>query len=305
MDFGSREPPPGAGLHHLLRVDSRFRGNDALWEGSRSMPAAWARSRRDRLGIIYCRPDLWYWRQPRARIRHMAQPIDLYYWPTPNGWKITIFLEEAGIPYDLAPVDITSGDQHEEEFLRISPNNKMPAIVDPEGPDGEPFSLSESGAILIYLAEKTGKFLPETPRDRYLVLQWLMFQMGHVGPMLGQAHHFRGYAPEKIPYAIERYTDEATRLYGVIDRRLSEAAYFAGVEYTIADMAIFPWLVSHERQGQDLEDYPNLKRWYEGMESRPAVSRALEVGKELRRSLDEMDDDTRRSLFGGGPKRGL
>ena len=299
MVFGSREPPPGAGLHLLLRVDPRLRGNDALWEGSRSMPAAWGRSHRDRLGIIYCRPDAWYWRQPRARIRHMAQPIELYYWPTPNGWKITIFLEEAGFPYDLAPVDITSGDQYEEEFLRISPNNKMPAIVDPEGPDGEPFSLSESGAILIYLAEKTGKFLPETQRDRYLVLQWLMFQMGHVGPMLGQAHHFRGYAPEKIPYAIERYTDEATRLYGVMDRRLSEAAYFAGDEYTIADMAIFPWLVSHERQGQDLEDYPNLKRWYEGMESRPAVSRALEVGKELRRSLDEMDDDTRRSLFGG------
>ena len=153
----------------------------------------------------------------------MAQPIDLYYWPTPNGWKVTIFLEEVGLPYNLAPVDITSGDQYEEDFLKISPNNKMPAIVDPEGPDGEPMSLSESGAILLYLADKTGRFLPESPRDRYLVLQWLMFQMGHVGPMLGQAHHFRGYAPEKIPYAIERYTDEATRLYGVMDRRLSEA----------------------------------------------------------------------------------
>jgi GST-like protein len=228
----------------------------------------------------------------------MAQPIDLYYWPTPNGWKITIFLEEADLPYDLVPVDITSGDQHEEEFLRISPNNKIPAIVDPEGPDGKPMSLSESGAILIYLSEKTGRFMPQTPRDRYLVLQWLMFQMGHVGPMLGQAHHFRGYAPEEIPYAIERYTDEAARLYGVMDRRLSEAAYFAGDEYTIADMAIFPWLTSYDRQGQDLEDYPNVKRWYETMESRPAVARALEVGKELRRSLEEMDDDTRRSLFG-------
>jgi GST-like protein len=228
----------------------------------------------------------------------MAQPIDLYYWPTPNGWKITIFLEEADLPYDLVPVDITSGDQHEEEFLRISPNNKIPAIVDPEGPDGKPMSLSESGAILIYLSEKTGRFMPQTPRDRYLVLQWLMFQMGHVGPMLGQAHHFRRYAPEEIPYAIERYTDEAARLYGVMDRRLSEAAYFAGDEYTIADMAIFPWLTSYDRQGQDLEDYPNVKRWYETMESRPAVARALEVGKELRRSLEEMDDDTRRSLFG-------
>jgi GSH-dependent disulfide-bond oxidoreductase len=234
----------------------------------------------------------------RARISSMTEPIYLYYWPTPNGWKLTIFLEEVGLPYRIVPVDITSGDQYEAEFLKISPNNKMPAIVDPEGPDGEPISLSESGAILIYLADKTGRFMPESPRDRYLVLQWLMFQMGHVGPMLGQAHHFRGYAPETIPYAIDRYTDEATRLYGVMDRRLSEAEYFAGEEYTIADMAIFPWLRSHERQGQDLDDYPNVKRWYETLESRPAVARALEVGKDLRRSLDEMDEDTRRSLFG-------
>jgi GSH-dependent disulfide-bond oxidoreductase len=234
----------------------------------------------------------------RARISSMTEPIDLYYWPTPNGWKLTIFLEEVGLPYRIVPVDITSGDQYEAEFLKISPNNKMPAIVDPEGPDGEPISLSESGAILLYLADKTGRFMPESPRDRYLVLQWLMFQMGHVGPMLGQAHHFRGYAPETIPYAIDRYTDEATRLYGVMDRRLSEAEYFAGEEYTIADMAIFPWLRSHERQGQDLDDYPNVKRWYETLESRPAVARALEVGKDLRRSLDEMDEDTRRSLFG-------
>jgi GST-like protein len=233
----------------------------------------------------------------------MAQPIDLHYWPTPNGWKITIFLEETGLPYRIMPVDITSGDQYDEEFLKISPNNKIPAIVDPEGPDGEPISLSESGAILIYLSDKMGKFMPEPLRDRYLVLQWLMFQMGHVGPMLGQAHHFRGYAPEKIPYAIDRYTDEAARLYGVMDRRLSEAAYFAGDEYTIADMAIFPWLTSHERQGQDLENYPNVKRWYEGIESRPAVARAREVGMELRRSLDEMDEDTRVSLFGGSGAR--
>jgi len=234
----------------------------------------------------------------------MAQPIDLYYWPTPNGWKITIFLKEAGLPYNLVPVDITSGDQYESEFLEISPNNKIPAIIDPEGPGGEPISLFESGAILLYLAEKTCMFLPEAARERYLVLQWLMFQMGHVGPMLGQAHHFRGYAPEKIPYAIARYTDEAARLYRVMDRRLSEADYFAGEEYTIADMAIYPWLVSHERQGQDLDDYPDIKRWYEGMEARPAVGRALEVGKELRRSLDDMDDKTRQALFGGGPKRG-
>jgi GST-like protein len=151
---------------------------------------------------------------------------------------------------------------------------------------------------LLYLADKTSRFMPESPRDRHLVSQWLMFQMGHVGPMLGQAHHFRGYAPEKVPYAIERYTDEAARLYGVMDQRLSEAEYFAGDEYTIADMAIFPWLTSYERQGQDLDDYPNVKRWYETIESRPAVVRAREVGKELRRSLEEMDEDTRTSLFG-------
>jgi GST-like protein len=233
----------------------------------------------------------------------MAQPIDLYYWPTPNGWKIGIFLEEVGLPYRIVPVDITSGDQYEEEFLKISPNNKIPAIVDPEGPDGEPISLAESGAILLYLADKTGRFMPESPRDRYLVLQWLMFQMGHVGPMLGQAHHFRGYAPEEVPYAIERYTDEAARLYRVMDRRLSEAEYFAGEEYTIADMAIFPWLISHERQGQNLEDYPNVNRWFETIESRPAVVQAREVGKELRRSLDNMDDDIRKVLFGGPATR--
>jgi GST-like protein len=233
----------------------------------------------------------------------MAQPIDLYYWPTPNGWKITILLEEVGLPYSIVPVDITSGDQYEEEFLKISPNNKMPAIVDPEGPDGEPISLFESGAILLYLADKTGKFMPGSERDRYIVLQWLMFQMGHVGPMLGQTHHFRGYAPEEVPYAIERYTNEAARLYGVMDRRLSETEYFADDEYTIADMAIFPWLLSHERQGQNLDDFPNVKRWFETIESRPAVARAREVGQDLRRSLEEMDDDTRKALFGGPPRR--
>jgi len=234
----------------------------------------------------------------------MAQPIDLYYWPTPNGHKITIFLEEVDLPYNVMPVDIAAGDQFDPGFLKISPNNKMPAIVDPEGPDGAPISLFESGAILIYLAEKTGRFLPQTPRERYAVLQWLMFQMGHVGPMLGQAHHFRQYAPETIPYAIKRYTDEAARLYGVIDRRLAEASFVAGDEYTIADVAIFPWLRSHENQGQSLADYPNLKRWYEGLESRPAVRRGLDVGKELRRTLDRnMDEKTRTTLFGGGPNQ--
>ncbi|MGH3147924.1 MAG: glutathione S-transferase N-terminal domain-containing protein, partial [Rubrobacter sp.] len=172
----------------------------------------------------------------------MAQPIDLYYWPTPNGKKISIFLEETGLPYNIVPVNIAAGDQYESEFLKISPNNKMPAIVDPEGPGGKPISLSESGAILIYLSEKTGAYFPQTPQERYAVLQWLMFQMGHVGPMLGQAHHFRQYAPETIPYAVERYTDEASRLYGVIDGQLAETPFIAGEEYTIADMAIFTWL---------------------------------------------------------------
>ena len=233
----------------------------------------------------------------------MAQPIDLYYWPTPNGWKITIFLEEVNLPYNVVPVDIAAGDQYEPEFLKISPNNKMPAIIDPEGPDGAPITLFESGAILIYLADKTERFFPQTPRERYAVLQWLMFQMGHVGPMLGQAHHFRQYAPEKIPYAVERYTNEAARLYRVIDRRLAETTFIAGDEYTIADMAIFPWLRSHENQGQSLDDYPSLKRWYEGMEARPAIRRALDVGKELRRSLADMNEETRKILFGGGPER--
>jgi len=229
----------------------------------------------------------------------MAQPIDLYFWPTPNGWKPAIFLEEVGLPYNVVPVDIGAGDQFDPEFLKISPNNKMPAIVDPEGPDGEPISIFESGAILIYLAEKTGRFLPEAPRARYEVLQWLMFQMGGVGPMLGQAHHFRQYAPEEIPYAIERYTNEAARLYGVMDRRLGEAEWFAAGDYTIADIAIFPWVVPYERQGQDLNDYPNLKRWFEAMHERPAVKRALSVGEEMRKELSrDMDEETRQTLFG-------
>jgi GST-like protein len=228
----------------------------------------------------------------------MAEAIDLYYWPTPNGWKITIFLEEVELPYNVIPVDITDGDQFEPEFLKISPNNKMPAIIDSEGPDGAPISIFESGAILIYLSEKTDKFLPGSPRERYEVLQWLMFQMGHVGPMLGQAHHFRQYAPEEIPYAIDRYTNEATRLYEIMDQRLSETDYFAGGEYSIADMAIYPWLVSHERQGQRLEDFPNLARWYENIATRPAVERALEVGSELRRPITDLDEKARDALFG-------
>jgi GSH-dependent disulfide-bond oxidoreductase len=227
----------------------------------------------------------------------LTQPIDVYYWPTPNGHKMTIFMEETGLPYQIVPVDITAGDQFEEEFLEISPNNKMPAIVDPEGPDGEPISIFESGAILIYLAEKTGRLLPQTPRERYRTLEWLMFQMASVGPMLGQNHHFRQYAPEKIPYAIDRYTDEAARLYGVMDRHLVDHEYFVD-EYTIADIAIFPWLTSHERQGQDMADFPNLARWYEEVKARPAVRRALDVGKELKKDINEVDEAARKRLFG-------
>lgn len=234
----------------------------------------------------------------------MTRPIELYYWPTPNGWKITIFLEEVELPYNIIPIDITAGDQFQNEFLEISPNNKMPAIVDPEGPDGEPISVFESGAILVYLAEKTGRFYARSPRERYRVMQWLMFQMGSVGPMLGQAHHFRRYAPEKLPYAVDRYTNEATRLYQVMDEHLSEMAYFAGAEYSIADMAIYPWTVSHEDQGQRLEDYPNLKRWYRSIEARPAVRRALEVGKELRRPPEELDEKSREALFGNKRRTG-
>ncbi|MEJ7631796.1 MAG: glutathione S-transferase N-terminal domain-containing protein [Rubrobacteraceae bacterium] len=235
----------------------------------------------------------------------MTQPIDLYYWPTPNGKKISIFLEEAELPYNIVPINIGEGDQFDPQFLEISPNNKMPAIIDPEGPDGKLISLFESGAILHYLAEKTGRFLPQGMRDRYEVMQWLMFQMAHVGPMLGQAHHFRKYSPEEVPYAIERYTDEAARIYGVLNGRFSEVEYVAGGEYTIADMAIYPWLVSHEDQGQSMDDFPDLKRWFEQIGNRPAVQRGMEVGQELRQSLNrDMDDKTRETLFGNRRREG-
>lgn len=228
----------------------------------------------------------------------MAQPIDVYFWPTPNGNKISIFLEEAGLPYNIVPVNIGAGDQFKDEFLEISPNNKMPAIIDPEGPDGRPISVFESGAILMYLGEKTSKFLPVDARARYQTIEWLMFQMGGVGPMLGQNHHFRQYAPEKLPYAIERYTNEATRLYNVIDKRLSKNEYLAGSEYTIADIATWPWLTNHENQGQNLDDFPNLKKWYEGMKNRPAVQTAMEKGKEVAEAGVTMDDDAKEQLFG-------
>jgi GST-like protein len=221
--------------------------------------------------------------------------IDLYGWPTPNLFKVTILLEETATPYNVIPVDIGRGDQFKPDFLKISPNNKMPAIVDSDGPDGKPISIFESGAILMYIAEKTGRFMPKDMRRRYDVIQWLMFQMGGIGPMLGQAHHFRQYAPEPIPYAVERYTREAGRLYNVVDRRLGEVPYLAG-DYSIADMAVFPWLRGYERQGQKLEDYPNLKRWFEGLNARPAVQRGLGVLADKRRPA--MDDKARAVLFG-------
>ncbi|MFZ5539093.1 MAG: glutathione binding-like protein [Pseudomonadota bacterium] len=221
--------------------------------------------------------------------------IDLYSWPTPNGHKIHIMLEECGLPYRVHAVDIGAGDQFKSEFLRISPNNKIPAIIDSEGPDGKPISLFESGAILIYLAAKTGRFLPADVRGKYVALQWLMFQMGSVGPMFGQAHHFRIYAPEKIQYAIDRYTNEAKRLYGVMDKRLAEVPYFAG-EYSIADIAVYPWTRSHANQGVDLADYPNVKRWYEAVEARPAVQRGIRVLADRRRP--QLTDRDRQTLFG-------
>ena len=202
--------------------------------------------------------------------------IDVYFWPTPNGYKVTVMLEELGLKYNIVPVNIGKGDQFKPEFLKISPNNRMPAIIDPEGPGGKPFAIFESGAILMYLAEKHGKLMPAEIRGKYEVVEWLMFQMASVGPMLGQAHHFRLYAPEKLKYAIDRYTNEARRIYNVIDKRLGEVPYLAG-EYSIADIAVYPWLVPHSMQGQNLDDTPNLKRWYEELRSRPAVQRGFAV----------------------------
>lgn len=204
--------------------------------------------------------------------------IDLYSWATPNGHKVHIMLEECGLPYRVHGIDIGKGEQFAPEFLAISPNNKIPAIVDPEGPDGQPISLFESGAILLYLAGKTGRFLPQDVRGKYQTLEWLMFQMGGVGPMLGQAHHFRIYAPEKLPYAVDRYTNEARRLYGVMDRQIAcTGAYMAGSDYTIADIAVFPWLRSWQNQGIDWADFPALKAWFDRVEARPAVQRGVQV----------------------------
>ena len=226
--------------------------------------------------------------------------IDVYSWATPNGHKVHIMLEECGLrlnrDWRAIPVNIGTGDQFAPEFLRISPNNKIPALVDPHGPDGKPISVFESGAILVYLAAKTGKFMPRSDRAKFEVLQWLMFQMGGVGPMLGQNHHFRLYAPEKIDYAINRYTNEAKRLYGVMDKQVSKTKFIAGNTYTIADMAIFPWLRNRQNQGIDWAEYPHLKRWFDTIAARPAVQRGVQVLADLRKPIT--DDKAREMLFG-------
>jgi len=222
--------------------------------------------------------------------------IEVYSWATPNGHKVHIMLEECALPYKVVAVDIGAGDQFRHEFLAISPNNKIPAITDPDGPDGKPISLFESGAILLYLAGKTGRFLPADTRGKYDVLQWLMFQMGSVGPMLGQAHHFRVYALQKIPYAIDRYTNEARRLYRVMNDRLARSRYIAGGEYSIADIAIFPWLRSWKNQGIEWREFPHLKGWFDEIAARPAVVRGVEVLADRRRPIT--DERARSVLFG-------
>ena len=226
--------------------------------------------------------------------------IDVYSWATPNGHKVHIMLEECGFrlgrDWRAIPINIGTGDQFRDDFLKISPNNKIPALLDPNGPDGKPISVFESGAILVYLAAKTGRFLPSSDRGKFEALQWLMFQMGGVGPMLGQNHHFRLYAPEKIEYAINRYTNEAKRLYGVMDRRLAKSKFLAGKQYSIADMATFPWLRNWQNQGVELGDYPHVKKWFDGIAARPAVQRGVQVLTDLRKPIT--DDKAREVLFG-------
>ena len=222
--------------------------------------------------------------------------IDLHAWPTPNGHKVSIMLEECGLAYNVIPVDIRKGEQFEPAFLAISPNNRMPAIVDHDGPGGGPVSLFESGAILIYLGEKTGRFLPAAGNGRYQVLAWLMFQMANLGPVCGQAHHFRQYAPEDEPYGAERFTSEAGRLYAVMDRRLGEAPFLAG-EYSIADMACWPWVRLHRHHGQPFEDFPNVKRWFDTVSARPATQRGMALLDEFR-GTGPIGEEARDILFG-------
>lgn len=231
--------------------------------------------------------------------------IDLHYWTTPNGHKITLFLEESGLPYRVTPVHIGRGDQFKPGFLKISPNNRIPAIVDdePEG-GGPPISLFESGAILLYLADKSKQFIPGDLRGRVEVLQWLFWQVGGLGPMAGQNHHFSQYAPEKLPYAIERYVKETNRLYGVLDRRLADRPFIAGADYSIADMAIYPWIVPYRNQGQDLRDFPHLQRWFDAVAARPGTVRAYQLGERINR-VPTVDEAAARLLFGQDSKTGV
>jgi GST-like protein len=232
----------------------------------------------------------------KSAAKPRQRPIELYYWPTPNGWKISIMLEECGLPYVMKPVNISQGDQFRPDFLKISPNNRMPAIVDPDGPGGRPISVFESGAILQYLGRKTGRFYPADERARVEVDQWLMWQMGGLGPMAGQAHHFRLYAPEQVPYAIDRYTNECNRLYGVMNIRLRDRPFLAG-RYSIADIACVGWASRYQRQGQDLTQFPHLKRWLDTVLARPAVQRGLHLRVEEASRVDMKDPKVQALLF--------
>ena len=233
----------------------------------------------------------------------MAKPIELHYWPTPNGHKITIMLEECELAYTIMPVNIGRGDQFKPEFLAISPNNRMPAIIDPDGPGGAPISVFESGAILQYLGRKTGKFYPQQERARVEVEQWLYWQMANLGPNCGQAHHFRNYAQDKIPYAVDRYTNEVNRLFGVVNTRLADREFLAG-RYSIADMASYPWVRPYKNQGQDLAEFPRLEKWFQRMHDRPAVAKAVRVGEELRANYNlATDKEAQQVLFGQRARR--
>src|SRR5581483_4726764 len=232
-----------------------------------------------------------------TRSAKKPKPIELYYWPTPNGFKISIMLEECKLPYTMIPVNIAKGEQFKPDFLKISPNNRMPAIVDPDGPGGRPISIFESGAILQYLGRKTGKFYPADERSRVEVEQWLFWQMGGVGPMAGQVHHFKNYAVETLTYAIDRYVNEVNRLYGVMNHRLRDRDFIAG-KYSIADMALVGWVNGWKRQGQNIDEFPNLKAWLERMKARPAVQRGMSLGLELREGIDMKDPNVQKVLFG-------
>ena len=264
-----------------------------------SKPAAKARPAAKRAGsrTAKAKTPVKHAAKPSSR-RRPAKPIDLYYWPTPNGWKMSIMLEECGLPYRMIPVNISAGEQFKPEFLAISPNNRMPAIVDPDGPGGKPISVFESGAILQYLGRKTGQFYPADERARVQVEEWLFWQMAGLGPMSGQNNHFRNYAQEKLPYAIRRYEDEVNRLYGVLNKRLADRDYLAG-DYSIADIACVGWARGWERQGQEIADFPHMKRWLDAVQARPAVQRGLKVAEDARAGSNlATDKEAQKVLFG-------